>query len=109
MSAADLLHVLRLDFATTSDADWRAAESQLRRLREVAAVTALAVHRDRFADRVLGVFVRLQDRELIAYQEDPVHREVAAWLRTAGVSANKLDVPAEALAHLLSTKEAVHD
>lgn len=109
MPQPDLLHVLRLDFAAASDADWDGGESQLRRLVDVPVVTEVAVSRDRFADRVLGVFVRIRHGELAAYQDDPLHRDVAAWLRTARVSGSKLDVPAGAVAHVFPTKEAVHD
>ena len=93
-----ILHVLRLDFGDATNADWEQAEARLQSLIGVSTVQRVFVARDRFAERVLVVFVHVDGDQLDDYLNDPAHTKVADWLRAAGVTASKFDVPAEALA-----------
>lgn len=100
-----LLHVLRLDFGEATTGDWEDAEARLRSLTGVPTVQRVSVTRDRFADRVLVVFVHLEGDRLDDYLHHPTHAKVADWLRAARVTASKFDVPAEVLADISLTEE----
>src|SRR3954464_15248650 len=93
-SSNALLHIVWLDFAAATDEEWRSAEQQLERLDAVPAVSAFAVSRDLLRDRVLVLFVRIDSGVLASYVDAPLHREIAVWLQSVGVTSVKTDVPA---------------
>jgi hypothetical protein len=95
-----------LDFGEATLDDWQSARRRLHGLESVPTVQRVSVAEDRFANRVLVVFVHLEGDQLDDYLHHATHTNVADWLRSAGVTASKFDVSADAVANISPSEQS---